>query len=364
MRNVNDKMRNAIRRKVAQKNNAQPHFSFPHLYFSFLLFLLPLLFSACGVPEDRFRVEGRFKNLNQGEFYLYNLEKGTNDTLHINDGRFVYDISLHDTTTMVLMFPNFSELPIFARPGALVTIKGDVSHLKETEIKGTAENEAMTTFRMATNELMPPEVLEKAELFINDHPESVVSVYLLHRYFIMNVEDDYPKAFKLCTTLLENQPSNLQLRRLHQRLERLQNLHQKGQLPTFRAVDTTGKNVSNDYLNAKVNVIIAWASWSFESQNAIRQLNTLQKEHPKDLKVVSICLDASPVEGRLMLQHDSITWPNVCDGELWNSPVLSQLGLTFVPDNIITGKYGNIEARSLSTIDLRAKTEKLLEEQP
>lgn len=325
------------------------------------LFSILLLLVACGVPDDRFRVEGHFKNLNQGEFYLYSLEKGTCDTIRVNDGRFVYDVALHDTTTMVLMFPNFSELPIFAEPGALVKIEGDVSHLKETTVKGTDDNKAMTAFRLETNELTPPEVQQKAELFIGDHPSSPVSVYLLNRYFILNVDDDYPKAFDLCTTLLDNQPANLRLIQLHQRLERLKNLHRKGQLPPFRTVDTNGRNITNDDLNRKVNIIFTWASWSFESQTIIRQLNNLQKDYPKDLKVVSICIDASPAEGRQTLKRDSITWPNICDGKLWDTPIMAQLGLTFVPDNMIIDQHGNIIARSLSNNELREKAKQMLE---
>lgn len=326
-----------------------------------LLFSVLLLLVACGVPDDRFRVEGRFKNLNQGEFYLYNFEKGTYDTVHVNDGRFVYDVTLHDTMTMVLLFPNFSELPIFAEPGALVEIDGDVSHLKEAEVKGTDDNKAMTFFRLNTNELTPPEVQQKAEQFINDNPASPVSTYLLHRYFILNIEDDYPKAYDMCSMLLENQPANLRLTQLHQRLERLKNLHKKGRLPQFRTVDTNGRNITNDELNRKVNIVFTWASWNFESQTVIRQLNTLQKRHPKDLKVVSVCIDASPAEGRQTLQRDSITWPNICDGKLWDTPVMEQLGLTFVPDNIITDQHGNIVARSLSNNDLREKARQMLE---
>lgn len=328
-------------------------------FFSFLFFVL--LLAACGVPEDRFRLEGRFKNINQGEFFLYNLDKGTLDTLAIRDGRFVYDIGLTDTTTMVLMFPNYSELPVIAIPGTVVTVKGDVSHLKETEVLGTADNDALTAFRLSTADKMPPAVKEEAARFIADHPEMVASVHLLHRYYIQDIETDYPKAYELCCKLLESQPTNIALVQLHQRLELLKNYHPKGPLPQFNAIDTKGRTVSNASLTGRVNVILAWASWSFDSQNTVRQLNMVRKEHPNDLCIVSVCLDASPVEGRLMLEHDSINWPNVCDGKMWDSPIMAQLGLTFVPDNIVTDKYGNIMARSLKTPELRSKVEQMLE---
>lgn len=326
------------------------------------LFAFALLLGACGVSGDRFRLEGKFKNLNQGEFYIYSLEQGRKDTIAVRDGRFVYDIELPDTVTFLLMFPNFSEIPIFARPGALVKIDGDVSHLKETTVTGTDENKAMTAFRLDTSELMPPEVKERARLFIGDHPESEVSMFLLRRYFIQGTETDYKEACDLCNTLLEARPSNIALIQLHKQLEALQNMKGKGKVPHFSATDTKGRKVGNSQLDSKVNIVLTWASWSFESQNILRQLKKIEKKNPKDLTIISVCLDASTAEGRSTLERDSIDWPNICDGKLWQSPIVRQLALTYVPDNIVADKDGNILARSLKATELKEKVESLLKQ--
>lgn len=316
---------------------------------------------SCGMPDNRFRLEVQFTNLNQGDFYLYNYRDGTKDTLHVSDGRCTYDVEMHDTTTFVLMFPNFSELPIFAQPGSLVKMKGDVSHLKETEVTGTADNDQMTAFRLATNELMPPEQRQKAEEYIREHPASVSGVYLLRRHFIQSVTPDYPHALELCTLLLDAQPASVELVQLQQQLGRLQNMGTGVPLPHFTATDTKGKTVDDGLLRNKVNVIMAWATWNFESQNAVRQIKMVWDDYPRDLSVITICLDASESEGRNIFARDSLRWPNVCDGLMWDSPLLSQLGIAFVPDNIIIDQQGNIVARSLKTSELRSKTRELLE---
>ena len=325
---------------------------------AFVLFFAVI---SCGVPEDRFRLEVQFKNLNQGEFYLYNFRNGTKDTLHVSDGRCTYDIELHDTTTYVLMFPNFSELPIFAQPGSLGKMEGDVSHLKETEVKGTPDNDQMTAFRLGINELTPPEQLTMAEQYIREHPSAASSNYLLQRYFIQNVTPDYTRALELCSLLLDAQPTNVELVQLHKQLDRLRNMQTKAPLPQFTATDVNGRTVDNSTLNAKVNVIIAWATWNFESQNAIRQLKRVWEDYPRDLNVITICLDASPAEGRNIFERDSLRWPNVCDGQMWDSPLVGKLGIAFVPDNIIVNKQGRIVARSLKTSELRSKTRDMLE---
>ncbi len=331
---------------------------------TFLCLLTELfLLLSCGMPEDRFRLEVQFKNLNQGEFYLYNYRDGTKDTLHISDGKCTYDVEMHDTTSFILMFPNFSELPIFAQPGSLVKMVGDVSHLKETEVSGTADNDMMTAFRLATNELMPPELKEKAEDYIREHPSSVSSIYMLRRYFIQSTMADYPHAIELCSLLLEAQPTRVELVQLQKQLNHLRNTGITGSpLPHFTATDTNGKTVDNSLLRNKLNVIMAWATWNFESQNAIRQLKMVWEDHPHDLNVITICLDASTSEGRNIFARDSLRWPNICDGQMWDSQLVTQLGISFIPDNIIIDQKGNIIARSLKTGELRTKARELLEE--
>ena len=320
-----------------------------------------ILLGSCGIQEDRFRIEGRFKNINQGEFYLYNFRNGTKDTLKVMDGSFVYDVELTDTTAFVLMFPNFSELPVFAQPGSLVKIDGDVSHLKEAVIKGTEENELMTAFRIGTKEMMPPEVRESAEQYIADHSGAISSIYLLKRYFIQTVTPDYQKAYELCQLLHEAQPTNVELVQLLKQLGWLKNMRMEGTLPHFSAFDTKGREVNDGQLKRKVNVILTWATWNYDSQSAIRQMKAIYNEHPADLSVLTVCLDASETEGKRIFERDSLKWSNICDGLMWESPVITSLGLAFVPDNIITGADGKIIARSLTNSELQAKVKELLE---
>ena len=323
-------------------------------------FLFPLLLYSCGETGNRFHLEGKFKNINQGEFYLCDLEQGRKDTIVLREGKFIYDAELSDTTILTLIFPNYSELPIIATPGSRVKIEGDVSHLKETEITGTDENELMTAFRLQTKELMPPEVKQKAEQFILKHPASPVSLYLLRRYFIMAVDADYAHIFELCSKMKAANPSSIPLIQLHQRLAATKQIKSTGKLPSFSTKDTEGEVVTDSLLRKKANVIMVWSSWSYDSQHTLRQLDKWRKEHHDSIGIINICMDADASEGRNTIERDSIKSPNICDGQMWESPLIAKLGISFIPDNIVTDKDGNIVGRSLSAADLKEKVEKLL----
>ena len=41
---------------------------------SYFIASLTLILASCGVESNRFKVEGRFLNLNQGEFYVYSID--------------------------------------------------------------------------------------------------------------------------------------------------------------------------------------------------------------------------------------------------------------------------------------------------
>jgi len=324
----------------------------------FYLFFL-LLFS-CGQADTRFSLSGKFKNMDMAEFYLINLHEGTIDTLGVQNGKFNYETNIDDTTIMALIFPNYSELPIIAEPGHDIDIEGDASHLKATTVNGSNSNEQMTAFRMKTNDMTPPEVIQEAESFIREHAESPVATYLLRRYFLTAVEPNYPKAYELCTVIRDAQPARVSVVQLFNQLERLKALRTDGKLPEFKATDTNGREVSNNTMKSDINVICLWASWNFDSQSMIRHLGILKKNNPRRLSVIYICLDATPEEGRQYLKRDSLDSPNICDGLMWDSPIVSQLGLAYVPDNIVTDSTGTILARSMNSVKLREKIEQLL----
>ena len=58
------------------------------------------------------------------------------DTIKVQGGRFSFEKPCKENYTIMIVFPNFSEQPIFAESGKSVDIKADASHLKEMEVKG------------------------------------------------------------------------------------------------------------------------------------------------------------------------------------------------------------------------------------
>ena len=323
--------------------------------------LAPLL-AACGVDGKRFRVEGRFLNLNRGEFYVYStngLIDGI-DTVKLEGGRFTYDIPCEREGTLVMVFPNFSEQPIFAQPGKSVDIEGDASHLKELTVKGTKDNKLMNQFREAIVNASPPQVAKIAAMFAADNPTSLVSVYLVRRYFITTPTPNYKEAERLVKLLLAQQPKNGELNRMQTLISTLAKTSVGAPLPAFQARSTKGEKVSQQpYNKAAVAVFNVWSTTNMQSMEIQRMLKQKVRDSKGKLQVVSLCVDPILRECNDVLQRDSISWPNICDGAMFEGDVAKKLGIYTVPFNILL-KNGKIIARDLDNNQLKEQLDKLL----
>lgn len=329
-------------------------------YFSIALILL-----SCSSESGRFRIEGRLRNMNFGEFWVYSPDGGFEgiDTIKVRNSRFSYEWDLRKPATLVVIFPNYSEQPVFATPRATVTIKGDATHLKELNIEGTEENEEMTKLRMNLNKLMPPEIPGAVEAFIKEQPGSPVSRYLLERYFIQGHEPDYKTGAKLVVLMMNATPGDEQLKQLRKQMIQLQAGMKKSKKPTFNATDVKGSKFTEKALNGKVSVVSAWASWSYHSTDQQRRLLKLKKSYGNDLAIMSVCIDARPAECKSRIERDSVKWHTVCDGQMWSTPLLSKFGMADIPDNVVYDQQGRVVAHHLEPKELEDKIKELLKKE-
>ena len=322
------------------------------------LILLTLVLVSCGVDGKHFKLEGRFLHLNQGEFYVYSTDGVLDgiDTIKIEGGRFAYEIPCDEEGTLVMVFPNFSEQPVFTQPGKTVEIKADASHLKELEAEGTDNNKLMTAFRKQVSNMSPQQAVDAAAEFVKHNPKSDVSAWLVRKYFILAPKPDYAKAKQLLDLMIAEQPKNGKLVNLQQQLIGLTATAGKS-LPIFTATDINGNKVTQANLTQSPNaVVFLWASWNYESTDMQRQLKRLKAAKGNGLSVIGVCIDPSKSEMQQYLRQDSISWPTINDGMMFDTKIAKQLGLSQVPANILL-KNGKIVGRNLRMNELKEKIE-------
>ena len=329
-----------------------------HLASFFLFLFFCFLVSACSDSSNTFRIKGQFKNFNQGELYVYGLYgQKSIDTIKLANGKFTYELPVKDTVLLSVVFPNFSEIPVIAIPGASLRMEGDASHLRAVEVSGTNDNQLLTDFRLQVNDLTPPEAMKSAVAFIKEHPSSPASQYVVNKYFLLKADADYRKASDLLSLMVKASPANRRLVALQKQVDGLRVAPKGGRLPKFSVVTTEGNKFTDADLKGELNIISVWSSWNYESQSNQRQLQRHQKKYGSRLQLMSICIDGNPAECEAKTKRDSLLWPTVCDGQMWNTPIIKKLGICAIPDNILIDRSGKILARRASMDDIKKELE-------
>lgn len=321
---------------------------------SAIIFLLTLILVSCGTDSRHFKIDGRLIHLNQGEFYVYSPDGDMQgiDTIRVESGRFTYETPCTKPLTLVIIFPNYSEQPVFAQPGKTATVKGDASHLKEMTVTGTKDNELMNDFRQMVANASPPEAAKHAAQFIEDHPTSPVGGYLVAKYFMQTQQPDPEKATKLLKLMVAQQPENGYLKRLLRQEEPLASTGIGKRVPRFTATATNGQRISEATLSGSQGAIVcAFATWSYESVTTLRRL--CEKKRNGELKqtLLGVCIDGSLADCRRTLKNNEIDCPVVCDGDMTEGKTYRTLGFVGIPDNIVV-KGGVIKKAGLSQEDL------------
>lgn len=318
----------------------------------FVVAVFAFLATACSGNSDGVKIEGRLLNMNQADFFLYSPDGAipTIDTIHVMGGRFVYENRNVKEGTLVIVFPNFKTIPVFVEPGASIDIKGDAAHLSATKITGTKDNKLFTEWRELAEKMSPPELRTHAEHFIHDHPEAAAATWLVTQQFIACPKPNYKKARSL---LNEIKKHNNNVARVTQLLTALDKVGQFGigdRLPSFTTRDINGQSVSSASLLNGSTAILLWSSWNYESQNMLRQLASNQRlsDDPKKLDhVLTICIDADiEVCRRTLRNNNANELITVCDGQMWDSPLLRLMALSNIPDNIRL-QNGKVTGRSM-----------------
>lgn len=305
-----------------------------------LLSFLTLLLASCGTDSRHFKIDGHLLNLNQGEFYVYSPDGSVThgmDTIKVQAGRFSYLVECDRPMTLMIVFPNFTEQPVFAEPGKSVDIKGNASHLKELTVKGTKANKLMNAFREQILSASPAEIKKCAIQMAENNPESAVAVYLVRRYLVAVDRPDYTTAARLLKLIVEKQPDNQFAARLLASCNGKTTINNGSKLPSFSANDINGKVVNNATLASVPNVVFyVWATWNYSSTSQLRQLADMERQSDGKLKVVSICLnpDKSSCQ-RTLKQYGADNITTICDGRMVNGDLFNKLGLYNLPDNIL-----------------------------
>ena len=314
------------------------------------------LLCCTGHPKEA-RLKGEFANLEQGEFLIYSTDEALDrlDTLRIVDGIFSYTLPTVQPATLHILYPNQSELVVFASPGDDIAIKGDAQNLSEVEVSGSEDNELYTEFRQETNGKSGEETKNIAHNYILEYPTLALSRYLFTTYYLCDEEASVKETTALYDSLCRACPDDLALSKLSSRVRSLGLLRVGNPLPDFSLTLKPGhggngaeqRTIKKGDYNGKLLLIAFWANWKGGSAGAIYRARRLRRElkgKGKDIELISYSLDADESQLYRIEERDSIDFPSYCDFLSLSSPLVQKWGIRELPYIILVTPDGNIAA--------------------
>lgn len=303
-----------------------------------------LLLAACGPGGNSFRIKGRFRDMQAGELYIYNLngDQARLDTLTIQEGKFRYKGETDKVTPYILIFPNGVEQVIFAGPGDDLEYEATANDLKNYVVNGSEENELMNKFREETYTMNPSLMTNTARTYIKDNPASPVAIYLFNQFFAQNEEVSDTELKELLAVLRPKHPHHHELLDIESKLTNAGKRQVGKPLPdvTLTRKDTKTTKLwktAKDY-----NLIAFWATWMPNGTDFLWHLKNLMKDYQDrgNVRVVAISLDVERYRWEDAIRSDStLTYlEHYCDGLSFESNAVKALSIDAVPYYILTDK--------------------------
>lgn len=257
----------------------------------------------------------------------------------------LYGISA-DTTSLSTLFvfiDSKNELSVY-----LDTARGG----RNSTIKGSEANDLYKKYQQNARNV-------NIEEFIKQQPASIVSAFVLYRYFSPELSADDVVKY---TNLLDKSLAGTQYVKLLKALPAaLRNTAIGTKAPDFTLPDPNGKPVKLSDHFGKYLLVDFWASWCGpcrkENPNVVRLYHRYKD---KGFSVFGVSLDSKKDAWIEAIKKDGLEWTHVSDLLFWDSGPAKLYGIRGIPGNVLLDPSGKIIARNLRGEALEKKLAELL----
>ncbi len=337
----------------------------------YLIYSLIIILSACGGKESgTVSLSGEIKGLGNDTIYIYGTDEMYDrmDTLLVENGKFSKTLSPDTLVAAWLLFGDGTQYPFFMDKGNKIQIKGSAAGLNSLEISGNSPNEELSRFQKELKGLGKPseKVLEeKAGKFIDEHPSSLASIYLLNKYFIQKGKPDYAQIKKLTEHMTGELKDRPYIDELLKRIQEEEKAAIGKTAAYFRLPNAKGQQINRSDFKDQYLLVHFWASWNTASRDSNAVYRRIYKQGQKNKKfaLLGVSLDTDKDNWQEAIKTDTLKWEQVCDLSGWNAEIVKQLAIKALPANVLLSPSGRIEGKDLSEEDIEKKLKDIEEEE-
>lgn len=311
--------------------------------------LIPFLCACSSVSTKGTRLSGNISDADSDTLFAYGMDGlyQALDTIILDQGQLKTEFDTDTLTVVYLQMPSGYRHPIFIDKKTALKITGQDGDPSSFQVTGSAPNEELSAFLLEHKTAL--EDLDSMQIYTEEHvmshPNSVVDVYLVDRYFLQSPVSDPERILSLIKKMnIELQDWSV----INDYIEYYNSstaIKTGGRAPYFRLKGTKGTYISRNITYRDKNMILYfWASWSKESRELHKTYRQILKDEKKkdDIDVLGVCLDTELKECVKAMEEDSIDWNQICDLRGWNNEMVGSFVVRDLPREFLINKDGEI----------------------
>ena len=248
----------------------------------------------------------------------------------------IYGLSVSLKDTPLLVFLDEGDIYVDLSPA-----RG----YQESKITGSATHDLYREFHDSHD--------RNLTTFIQQHPKSIVSMYVLYREYVSRLSSAEIKQHLSLLDAHLQQSSYADILRQVIETRKVTDIGQ--QAPDFSITDVDGKTVKlSDFVGQGYLLLDFWASWCGpcrkENPNVVEAYN---KYHDQGFDVLAVSLDKTKAAWLRGIEEDGLKYHHVSELKYWNSDVARLYGIRSIPSNLLINREGKIIAKNLRGNELQ-----------
>lgn len=333
----------------------------------YIILTLILLLAGCSGNKHRFTLTGDIKGLDDSIALVLipDTAFARIDTIHIKDNRFTYELKTDTTTQLTILFGKEHRCTVFAEGGVESELKGDAAHWELLTVSGGEANDTLAAFQTAHRNKSLREMQPVVARFIEQHPFSPVSAYLLDQYFVQVPQPDYKAIQENINHMSGRLQDNPLVQNIKDRLELSLNTDTGRYINSFRTRDKDGNYINSYQYSSRYVVMTFWVSWLPEGLKLQRSIYktkaAVDKEYKDKVVFINASLDTDKTTWKNTQKQDSLPDVQTCDFNGWDSYLIRQFGINNIPQIVILNPQRKVVSRTCQADSITSTLRRLLQ---
>lgn len=326
-----------------------------------LIGIVPFLIVACNTnPDNEFQLNGITKGIENGTV-LYFDNTGTEtliDSAIVEDNTFYFNTKLPKSPLqVVLRTKDFSHYRFLWLENNPMTFDATNSDFRNAIVTGSVEENLSYKLSKATDTLPRDERTIEEQRFVEKHPNSIHSAYVLSVYSTTWGKEKTKELYDNLSIEIKQTEFG---KEIADYIKLNKNPEIGDSYVDFEMEDPNGEIRRLSEFEGKLVLLEFWGSGCLpcrqENPNLVK---TYRKYQPKGFEIFAVSQDTKKESWLRAIEKDGLPWTQVSDLKGQGNIASLIYGISYIPDNFLIDQNGVIIGRNIRGDNLDRKLEEL-----